>query len=64
MKVIFSLSDTEAKLEAKHDVVAVLPLLFNKTAVDERLKLLGFRRHTSWKRVRIGRYMALLRRVK
>ena len=54
MKIIFSVPD--AKIHTPHNLLAILPWLYNKEAVDQRLKELGLRRHTAWKRCRIGRY--------
>ena len=69
MKVIFSVP--EAKLESPHALLAVLPWLYNKEAVDVRLKEMGLRRCTAWRKRLLGcarghgtGYMASVRRGK
>jgi len=52
MKITFSVP--EAKLETRHALLAVLPWLYNKEFVDQRLKEIGLRRCTAWKRCLLG----------
>ena len=54
MTILWRPDPGEADMTSRRRPLATLRWLYTPKAVDERLKVLGWRRHTAWKRTADG----------